>query len=119
MSAEILNTADGILTVKIAGKLTLPELRAVQTQAAKILEGPNKMPILIFADNFQGWEPGGDWEDKSFQKKNDPFIGKIAMVGEKKWEELAFMFIGYRKFPVEYFKSDEIDKARAWLTNKS
>lgn len=118
MSAEIVNAADGILTLKVAGKLTQPELAAAQKQAAEILQQQGKMGILVLTEGFQGWEQGGDWGDLSFQMRNDSFIEKLAIVGEKQWEGLALLFAskGFRPFPVEYFPPTELNVARAWLT---
>jgi len=120
MSAEIVNTADGILTLKVAGKLTQPELAAVQKQAAEILQQQGKTRILVLTEGFQGWEQGGDWGDLSFQVANDSLIEKLAIVGEKQWEGLALLFAskGFRPFPVEYFPPTELSRARAWLAAK-
>ncbi|HWN95376.1 MAG TPA: STAS/SEC14 domain-containing protein [Methylomirabilota bacterium] len=120
MSAEITNTADGILTLKITGKLTQPELAAVQKQAAEILQQKGELSVLVLTEGFQGWERGGAWGDLSFPIENDAFIEKLAIVGEKQWEDLALLFAskGFRKFPVEYFSPADLGKARAWLAAK-
>jgi hypothetical protein len=117
MSAEIINTADGILTARISGKLTQPEMRALQSQAAAVLQQQAKMRLLILAEGFQGWERGGDWGDLSFQMQNDLYIEKMAIVGDKKWEDLVLVFAGkgFRKFPLEYFQPADLAQARAWL----
>jgi len=117
MSAEIVDTAGGVLTMKIAGKLTCPELRAVQKNAAEILQQQSKLSLLVLTERFEGWEREGDWGDLSFQMENDPGIRKMAIVVEKKWEDLALMFVGkgFRKFPIEYFQPTDVAKARAWL----
>ncbi len=117
MSAEILDTADGILTVRITGKLTHPELRAAQKSAATILKQQGRMSILVLGENFEGWERGGDWGDLSFQLDHDASIEKMAIVGERKWEDLSLIFAGkeFRKFPIEYFQPGDLTKARAWL----
>jgi hypothetical protein len=41
----------------------------------------------------------------------------MAIVGEKKWEDLTLMFVakGLRSFPIEYFQPVELARARAWL----
>jgi hypothetical protein len=118
MSAEIEGAADGILTVKITGTLTQPELAHAQKRAAEIFQQRGRMRILVLTDGFRGWAQGGDWGDISFQLENDPFIEKIAIVGERKWEELAVIFVGkgLRESPVEFFQSADLAKARAWLT---
>ena len=50
-----------------------------------------KWRILVLTENFAGWERGGDWNDFSFSD-NDASIEQMAIVGERKWEELALLF---------------------------
>jgi hypothetical protein len=75
------------------------------------------MAMLVLAENFRGWAQGGNWGDLSFQVEHDKHIEKLAIVGDKKWEDLALIFVaqGLRPFPVEYFQPTELSKARAWL----
>jgi hypothetical protein len=117
MSAEIVDVAGGILTVRITGRLTQPELSAAQKKATEILQRQGKMRILVLAEGFQGWEQGDDWSDLSFQVENDARIEKMAVVGEREWEDLASIFIGkwLRELPIEYFQPADVTKARAWL----
>ncbi len=117
MSADIVSVENGILTLKISGKLTQPELAVAQNTARGILRQHGKMRILVLAENFQGWERGGDWGDLSFQDENDQYMEKIAIVGDKKWEDLALIFAGkgFRHCLVEYFQPEEAAKAQAWL----
>ncbi len=120
MSAKIVDTARGVLTIKITGKLAQSELAEVQKKAGEILRKSGKMSILILTENFQGWGAGGEeWGDLSFQDQHDPLIAKLAIVGEEKWEDLALIFVskGLRRFPVEYFQPAELAKARAWLAS--
>ena len=121
MSAEILDAANGILTLRITGKLTYPELSAVQDSGAEILRREGKMCILVLGQGFQGWEPDSRWDDISFQLENDQFIEKIAFVAEPKWEELVVAFAGkdLRSCLIEFFVPADLAKARAWLVAKS
>ncbi len=117
MSAGIVNTANGIVTVKISGTLKRPELAALEKAAVELFRQQGKMRILILTENFQGWERGDDWGDLSFMRENDRHMEKIAIVGEKKWKDLALIFTGknYRECPVEYFQPEDISQAQAWL----
>ena len=117
MSAQILSTDDGILTVRISGKLAQAELAAVQQQAVQSLPQQPKVRILLLAENFEGWKQGDDWGDISFQIDNDRHIEKLAIVADKKWEvpSLVFLGKGIRKFPIEYFPPTRAEAARAWL----
>jgi hypothetical protein len=118
VGAEIVDTAGGVVTVRITGRLTYAELCAVQKQGAEILRQQGRMGILVLGQGFQGWDPEGDWGDISFQLENDQFIAKQAIVGETRWQELALIFAGkgLRQPPVEYFQPADLAKARAWLT---
>jgi stage II sporulation SpoAA-like protein len=117
MSAEITSNTGGIVTAKIAGKLSHSELVALQKSIVDIISRQGNVRFLVIAEGFQGWEKHGDWEDLSFQMENDPHIEKMAIVGEKKWEDLALVFVakGFRKFPIEYFQPADLAKARSWL----
>lgn len=118
MSAEIIDHHGGVVTVKISGMLTQPELTALQQSVSGFIEREGGIRILVVCENFHGWAKDGDWGDVSLQSKGDAFIKKMALVGEKKWEDLALMFTGkgLRKFPIAYFEPSEHDQAQAWLS---
>jgi hypothetical protein len=117
MSVEFLNCTGAILAAKVTGKLTQPEMVAWQKTVVGLIQEHGKVRLLVIAENFQGWEKGGDWGDISFQMDYDPHIEKMALVGEPQWEELALVFSGkgFRKFPIEYFSPGNLDNAKAWL----
>jgi len=117
MGAELIEAHDGVLTVRFSGKLKFSELQAVQQAAGDAIEKNGKVRVLCLAEDFGGWEKSEGWGDVSFQAKYDPFIEKIAIVGDRKWEELALLFTskGIRCVPIEYFAPRELEKARQWL----
>jgi hypothetical protein len=117
MGAEIADTANGIVTIKVTGRLMESELAGVQHRTAAIIRAQGKVRLLVVAEAFEGWQRGGEWNDFALQKQTDPFIEKMAVVGDKQWQDLALAFTakGLRPFPIEYFAPGEIAKARAWL----
>lgn len=117
MSAEIISNFNGIVTNRVSGVLTQAELSAVQKQLLGIIGREGGVRLLILCEGFQGWDKESDWEDVSFQTQSDPYINKMALVGDKKWEDLALLFTGkgFREFPIEYFELDDVEKARVWL----
>lgn len=105
------------MIARVSGKMAYSELVALQRSAAEIIRRRGKVRILVIAENFLGWEKDGKWDEDSFQVENDPYIERMAIVGEKKWEELALLFVarGLRSFPIEYFQPVDLARARAWL----
>jgi len=118
MSAEIISNTDGIVTVKISGVFTYPEQVALQNEMVNMVSAPNKISILTIYEDFEGWSHDDRWEDVSFQEKSDPYINKMAIVGAERWRELALMFVsaGFRSFPVAYFETAELERAKMWLS---
>lgn len=117
MSTEIVNNLEGILTVKVKGRLNQMDLLATQKAAADILREHGESRVLLVAEDFQGWERGGDWGDLSGQLELDQYAKRIAIVGDRRWKVLALLFAGkgIRRVAIEYFFPPELDKARAWL----
>ena len=117
MSAEIIDNSGNTLTVRISGLLKQPDLAALQQAVGDILGKQGKTRLLILTEAFEGWQRGGAWGDVSFSAEHDKHIEKMAIVGDKKWEDLALIFAakGLRKFPIEYFEPAAIAQARAWL----
>lgn len=117
MSAEIISNIDGIVTAKVTGNLTYLELIALQKSLISIIGQQGDVRVLVICEDFQGWDKAGNWEDLSFQSQSDPYIHKMAIVGDKHWEDLALMFTckGFRQFPIEYYWPAELRQAKAWL----
>jgi len=119
MTAEFSGVSGGVITLKASGLLKEDELQSVQQKMSDVIAKQKKVRILVLVENFDGWDPDGTWNDFSFQDKFDPFIEKMAIVGDKEWEELALLFSaqGLRGFPIEYFVPADSGKARAWLAS--
>jgi len=119
MSAEIIGTDGNIVTVRITGKLLQNELKALQTAVGRIITGRGRTRLLVQVEQFEGWESGASWGDFSFQVQHDASIDRMAIVGDRKWADLALLFTtqGLRPFPIEYFDTADAARARAWLEN--
>jgi len=117
MTVEVLGVDGNVVSIKVTGKLTETELASTQQATAGVIRELGKVRIFIDAGNFDGWEQGGSWNDFSFEDEFDPYIEKMAIVGDSKWEELILVFSnkGFREFPIEYFDSAESRQALSWI----
>jgi hypothetical protein len=117
MGAEIANVSGQVLTIKVSGTLTQPELTSMQAASAAIFGAHGRWRILVLTENFDGWERGGSWDEFGFQAEYDVQIERMAIVGERRWEDLALMFTakGLRSFPIQYFGPTQLAAARAWI----
>lgn len=114
---ELENT--DIAVFRISGKLRLDEFQAAQRKCEEIIKNIGHVKILAITKNFEGWEKAEGWGDWSFADKNDPYIKKIAIVGEEQWRDLVYIFSGkgFRPVAIEYFESGKEKNARTWLCN--
>ena len=116
MSAEIVNDEGDTLVFKITGKLAQSEFAAAQKDATEILQKSGRKHMLVLAENFEGWGKG-NWGDLSGQILLEPYIDKMAIVGDEKWRSLTMLFTGkgIRRLPIEFFVPADLAKAQAWL----
>ncbi|MGB5304604.1 MAG: STAS/SEC14 domain-containing protein [Gammaproteobacteria bacterium] len=105
----------GVYTV--SGKLGQAEYQKAQQDVEAVIQQLGSVRILIVLEGFTGWERAEGWEDLSFAERNDPYIEKIAIVGDPQWQDLVYAFTlkGLRPVPIEYFNTDEESRARDWL----
>jgi len=105
----------GVFTV--SGKLGKAEYQQAQQNVEAVIQKSGNIKVLIILENFSGWERAEGWEDLSFPERNDPYIEKIAIVGDPQWQDLVFAFTlkGLRPVPIEYFNTGEESRARQWL----
>lgn len=117
MPAQFQVEASPICILRFNGVVLHSEFLAVQSQLATQIDAGAQPRILALLENFQGWERGVDWNDLDFLFSHSNEIAKIAIVGDQRWEAeaLAFAGAGFRRAPVEFFPTEKIADAQAWL----
>jgi len=73
-----------------------------------------EVDLLIDMRGFRGWEFLAGWDDLKFGIKHGNDFDKMAIVGNKKWEELSVKMMRHiMKGKSKFFK--EREKALSWL----
>ncbi len=103
--------------IRVTGKLEKTEYDEAQQGITSLIQAKNKIKILIITQDFEGWEKSEEWQDTSSVGPNDPFIEKIAIVGDPKWKDLILLFTlkDMRSVPIEFFNAGSEVKAQDWL----
>ena len=117
MPHEIIGTSGNVIASRVSGKLRHSDLSRLQSSAIELIRRQGRIRILVLAEGFQGWEESGDWGDVSFQMQHDRDIERIALVGDRKWEDLVSAFVGkgIRTVDIRFFNPSEIDEAKTWI----
>ncbi len=106
-----------IALIRVTGKLEKTEFDEAQQGIASLIRAMNKIKMLIITQDFEGWEKSEEWTDTSSIDLNDPFIEKIAIVGDPKWKDLILLFTmkDLRSVPIEFFNTEV--SAQDWLNS--
>jgi hypothetical protein len=117
MTCRILNTLDSEHWIKVSDKLTVGEFRELQDLGKRSQECFGQFRVLIELDDFAGWSKETGWENLFFLTEKGSRISKIAFVGDEKWKDEVFMFMGkpLLKTEIEFFPTDQLAQAKAWL----
>ena len=104
-----------VLGFKLSGKLHDEDYKhfvpAVDAAAAN-----GKVRMLAQFHDFHGWDVKALWDDIKFSTTHCTKIDRIALVGEKKWEEwMAKVCKPFTMAKIQYFDAAKIDDAWKWL----
>ncbi|HEX4085047.1 MAG TPA: STAS/SEC14 domain-containing protein [Chthoniobacteraceae bacterium] len=108
---------DNILWVKVSGKLSKEEYADLVPSWEQMIARHGKLRLLFQMEpGFTGWEPGAALDDVKFSVSHRNDLERVAMVGNKKWEEwvskIGKMLVNSE---VRYFEDSELEQAQEWL----
>ncbi len=113
-----LNEENGgkILVVHVTGKLIKADYDDFVPEVDRLVREQGKVRILFDMAGFHGWELSAAWEDFKFGIEHFADIERLAMVGEKRWQEgMAIFCKPFTKAEVRYFDHTVAAEARNWL----
>ena len=104
------------MTMKAIGKLTHDDYKTITPMIDSALEGVKeaKVHMLIDGTEMEGWEARAAWDDFKLGLKHGKEFEKIAIYGNKNWQEIAAK-IGawFVSGDVKYFNN--CDEALQWI----
>lgn len=121
MPYQLIKTLDSESWIKLSGKLTVADFKALQALAKLTLERFGQVRILVELEAFQGWSREPGWEDSFFLTGDGMRVSKLAFVGDENWKDDIFLFTGkpMRQTAIEFFSQDQLLHAKAWLSEEN
>ncbi|GAA6206106.1 STAS/SEC14 domain-containing protein [Thalassotalea sp. SU-HH00458] len=107
------------LSLKAVGKLTHEDYEIITPMIDSALSQVKdpKVDVLIDGTELQGWELRAAWDDLKLGLKHNNEFRKIAIYGNKHWQEItAKIGAWFMSGEVKYF--DDVNDALSWLTLK-
>jgi len=120
MAVELKDIDGGnVLEVQLTGRLVKEDYDAFVPAVERFVKQRGRIRVLVEMYDFHGWTAGALWEDTRFGVRHFSDIERLAMVGERKWQQGMAMFCRpFTTATVRYFDHSQADEARAWITGK-
>ncbi|RRS32286.1 MAG: hypothetical protein P794_01350 [Epsilonproteobacteria bacterium (ex Lamellibrachia satsuma)] len=104
------------IEITMLGKLTHEDYRIFVPMIDKALKETKGSAVDLLVDmrDFKGWEFVAAWDDFKFGVKHRNAFDKMAIIGNKKWEEASIAMMSHlMEGKAKYFNKRE--KALSWL----
>jgi hypothetical protein len=109
--------SETILGFKLSGKLHDEDYKTFVPLIDNAIAKEGKVRLLAQFHDFQGWDLHALWDDIKFSTTHCTKIERIAIVGERKWEEwMAKVCKPFTMAKIRYFDASQVDAAWAWLS---
>ncbi|TPN87309.1 SpoIIAA family protein [Aquimarina algicola] len=107
---------ENLIAAKLSGKLNEENLKTIHKQIHRIIDKGHKVDFYFEMEDFEGYTIKGFWEDIKTDVAHIKDYGKIAFVGNEKWQEWAAkatdFFTGSE---AKYFEAKNKEQAMTWI----
>ena len=108
-----------LIAAKISGKLTEKDMEKMHPLIHNIIEKGHKVDFYFEMEDFEGYTLKGFWEDLKIDSAHLEDYGKMAFVGNKKWQEWAAKATDFFiKSEVIFFDIKNKEQAMTWVSTK-
>jgi hypothetical protein len=104
-----------VLVIHVSGKLLREDYAQFVPEFDRLVRQHGKLRVLFDMSGFHGWEISAAWEDLKFGMKHFSDIERLAMIGEKKWQQgMAIFAKPFTKAAIRYFDRADAAQAHKW-----
>ena len=114
---QILEQTEGnLIATRATVNLTEADYDKILPLLNNIVEKHQKIRWYFEMEDFEGWKPKAFWEDLKFDVQHANDFEKVAMVGDKKWEEwMTGLMKPFTSAEVKFFEINHRTKAQKWI----
>ena len=116
MIEQLKSDSPDVLGFKMSGKLHDEDYKKFVPLVDDAISTEGKVRILAQFADFHGWDMHALWDDIKFSTTHCTKIDKIALVGDRKWEEwMAKVCKPFTMAKIRYFDAAQLGAAWKWL----
>lgn len=112
-------TKDNLVAIKVDKKIEGEDYNKLNQLVNGALSENRRANLYIEMGSIEGLSPMAIWEDLKFDFKNYDNLEKVAIVGEKDWEEyMTNMYDKFTNADVKFFEKSKKENALEWVGAK-
>ena len=116
MITQLESGSANIVGFILSGKLHDEDYRTFVPLLDAAVAAQSKMRLFARFEDFHGWDLRAAWDDFKFGLKHYASFERIALVGDRRWEEWMAIFCKpFTQAEVRYFNATDEAAAWAWL----
>lgn len=117
---ELASSGPGnVLTVRLSGRLTKQDYETFVPEVERMMGDHGKARLLVQLEDFHGWTAAAAWEDTKFGLRHFSDIERIAIVGDKAWEQgIALLCKPFTLASVRFFDAAQMTAAKSWIAER-
>lgn len=108
-------TAEGVLVLKISGKLSKRDYLGICTVLREALGRHNHVDLMWELVHFRGWKLFAFWEAAKLAVGGDINLRRVAVVGDRNWHSRTRPLVRAFHADTRYFDGTERAAALRWL----
>ena len=113
---KIIEEEGPVVRVEVSGKLTQEDYDKLIPSWKAVIARNGKLRLLFIMRDFHGWDPGAAWDDLRFDLKHCRQVERVAMVGEKEWQQwMTRVGSWFVDANVRYFDASQENEAELWV----
>lgn len=112
---------DGIVHIQASGQLKAEDYVAFVPQFERVAqrEAGTLAMVIDLAPDFSGWDLGGLWRELKFDARHRESFGRIAIIGDAKWEEWGTKITDpFFRAEMKFFEPSERRAAEDWARGR-
>jgi len=116
MIEQLQTDSSRIVAVTLSGKLHDDDYKRFVPLVDAAIAEAGRIRLLARFEDFHGWDLHAAWDDFKFGVARYNAFERIAMVGDRSWQEWMARFCRpFTAAEVRYFDRTEADAAWAWV----
>ena len=116
MIEQLKSNLPNVLGFKLSGKLHDEDYKQFVPVIDAALAQHGKVRLLAQFHDFHGWDLHALWDDIKFSTTHCTKIDRIALVGDKTWEQwMAKVCKPFTMAKIRYFDASQMGEAWSWL----